>query len=114
MFKNRREKSLVNTFPVLKGIWSQMAFKILQEMFQEIACKNNPSPRVKILLVFGSFGLSTKEPYTIMLRPTCAIILHRWHQNHMCSPPSGIVLDIETSYWVHMCTYIPHICTSNI
>ena len=28
--------------------------------------------------------------------------------------PLGTGLDIETSYLVHICTYAPHICTSNI
>ena len=63
--------------------------------------------------LFGSFGLSTKEPYTVMLCPSCVIILHRcqhqcWHQHwHLCTPPPGTGLDIETSYLVHTCKYAP-------
>ena len=40
-----------------------------------------------------------------------------WHQHHhcrLCTPPPGTWLDIETSDLVHICTYVPHICTSNI
>ena len=37
----------------------------------------------------------------------------RWHW-HLCPPPPGTWLDIETSYLVHICTHVPHICTSNI
>ena len=58
--------------------------------------------------VFGSFGLSTKEPYTIM---NCrsfvviGIVLHqRWHHHHLCTPPPGTWLDIEASYLVYLCT----------
>ena len=40
---------------------------------------------------------------------------HCWHwHRHLCTPPSGTGLDIETSYLVHICTYIPHICSLNI
>ena len=44
------------------------------------------------------------------------IILHQcWCQHHcLCTPPPGTWLDIETSYLVYICTYVPHICTSNI
>ena len=57
--------------------------------------------------LFGLFGLSTKEPYTIMLFP--------WHRHHhLCTPPSAIGLNIEASYLLHVCTCDPHICTSNI
>ena len=65
---------------------------------------------------FGSFGLSTKEPYTIMNCPSC-VILHHWHRHWcrcLCTPPPGTGLDIETSYLIHVCTCVPHICTSNI
>ena len=70
------------------------------------------------VLIFGSFGLSTKEPYTIMNCPSC-IILHCWcwHQcwcQCLCTPPLGTGLDTEMSYLVHIWTYVPHICTSNI
>ena len=70
--------------------------------------------------LFGSFGLLTKEPYTVMLCLLCIIVLHRhwcqcwcWHW-HLCTPPPGTGLDVETSYLVHICAYVPHICTSNI
>ena len=125
-----------------------------------------------ILVHFGSFGLSTKEPYTIM--PCASLSLassvhtspsHRfkcrnfifgiqmhicpplvffiwqpfwyflahlvyqpknliqlcfvcrwccWHWHHLCTPPPGTWLDIKTLYLVHICTHVPHICTSNI
>ena len=52
---------------------------------------------------FGSFGLCTKEPRTIM----------NYWRHHLCTPPPATGLDIETSYLVSMCTYFPHICTSN-
>ena len=45
---------------------------------------------------------------------------HCWcrchHHHHLCTPPPGTGLNIETSYLVHIiiCTYVPHICTSNI
>ena len=61
-----------------------------------------------ILVLFGSFGLSTKEPYTIM---NCPIVhRHPWHQcwHHcLCKPPPGTGLGIETSYLVYICTYVP-------
>ena len=45
--------------------------------------------------VFGSFGLSTKEPYTIMLCASSSLAL--------ASSPLATGLDIEASYLV--CTY---------
>ena len=33
---------------------------------------------------------------------------------HLCTPLLATGLDIQTSYLVHICTYAPHICTSNI
>ena len=65
-----------------------------------------------INLIIGSFGLSTKEPYTVMNCPSCVVILH--HHWHLGTPPPGTGLDIETSYLVHICTYVPNISTSNI
>ena len=37
--------------------------------------------------VFGSFALSTEEPYTIMLCPCVFVVLRcrRWHL-HLCTP----------------------------
>ena len=32
----------------------------------------------------------------------------------ICAPPLATGLDIEAFYMVHICTYVPHICTSNI
>ena len=49
-----------------------------------------------------------------MLCPSCVIIigviLHRRWCCHLGTPPPGTLLDIETSYLVHICTYVPHIC----
>ena len=59
--------------------------------------------------LFGSFGLSTKEPFTIMLCPPCVVIdvvLHRCH--HLCTPPCGTGLYIETSYLVYLCTNVKY------
>ena len=39
---------------------------------------------------------------------------HHWHWHLLCTPHPGIGLDIETSYLVYTCTYVPHICTLNI
>ena len=45
---------------------------------------------------------------------------HCWHHPALASASlsvhtsPGTWLDIETSYLVHICTYVPHICTSNI
>ena len=59
--------------------------------------------------IFGSFGLSTKEPYTVMLCPSCVVVLC-WHRHwHLCTPPPGTGLDIETSYLVHICPPFMHI-----
>ena len=53
-------------------------------------CSNNVE-------VFGSFGLSTKEPYTYH---ALSVVRqrHHWHQchHHLCTPPPGI----ETAYLV--------------
>ena len=66
--------------------------------------------------MIGTFGLSTKALYNHALSiVVIGIILHwHWHRRHLCTPPPGTWLDIETSYLVHICTYVPHICTSNI
>ena len=64
------------------------------------------------IYVFGSFGLSIKEPYTIMLCPSLALLALSCVV--VCAPPPGTWLDIETSYLVHLRTYVPDICTSNI
>ena len=42
------------------------------------------------------------------------VILHQHWCHHLCTPPPGTWLDIEASYLVYLCTYVPHICTSNI
>ena len=65
------------------------------------------------LTIFGSFGLSTKEPYTVMFRAL---------SSSSCKVGIGICahlplvwgFDIEASYLVHVCNNVPHICTSNI
>ena len=36
-----------------------------------------------------------------------------WH-HHLCTPLPGTGLDIETSYLENICTYVPHVFTSNI
>ena len=45
-------------------------------------------------------------------------ILHScWHRclhRHLCTPLLATGLNIQTSYLVHICTYAPHVCTSNI
>ena len=56
-----------------------------------------------ILVLIGSFGLSTKEPCTIMY---CPLSLSN-HHHHPCTPPPGTGLDIEISYLVYICTYSP-------
>ena len=45
--------------------------------------------------IFGSFGLSTKELYTIINCPSCVII-----GVGVCIPPPGTELNIETSYFM--------------
>ena len=60
-------------------------------------------PSVISKSAFGSFGLSTKEPYTIMHCPLLASASSSVHT----SPATW--LDIETSYLVYICTYVPHI-----
>ena len=42
------------------------------------------------------------------------VILHQHQCWHLCTPPPGTGLYIETSYLVYLCTCVPHICTSNI
>ena len=42
------------------------------------------------------------------------VVLH-WHWCWcLCTPSPGTGLYIETSYLVHICTWVPHVCTSNI
>ena len=99
--------------PLLAKVLSLYAKKVLEA---EISLQIKDVLPINYTVLFGSFSLSTKEPYTIMNCPSC-IVLRRWCQHwhqHLCTPPPGTGLDIETSYLVHICTYIPHICTSNI
>ena len=58
--------------------------------------------------IFGSFGLSIIEPDTIMLCQSCVVILHcRQHRQHQLHAPFlATGLNIQTSYLVHMCTYV--------
>ena len=69
-----------------------------------------------LCLVLGSFGLSTKRPCTIMLFHRCWWWHHHQHWCHhrLCTPPPATGLDIEISYLVDICKYVPHVCTSNI
>ena len=48
---------------------------------------------------------------------SCFIRCRHWHQHwhhHLCTPPLGTGLDIETAYLVYISTYVPHKCTWNI
>ena len=36
------------------------------------------------------------------------------HHHCLCTPPPGTWLEIKNSYLVYLCTYVPHMCTSNI
>ena len=42
------------------------------------------------------------------LTQSCIVSHHRWcrcrHWHHLCTPPPGTGLDIETSYLVFICT----------
>ena len=58
----------------------------------------------KLLDLFGSFGLSTKEPYTIML---CLLSLALLALHHLCTPPSAIGLDIELHIWYNFVHIYP-------
>ena len=54
--------------------------------------------------VFGSFGLSTKEPYTIMLCSPCIIVPHhQWWQHCLCTPLLATGLDTEILNLVWLC-----------
>ena len=61
---------------------------------------------------FWLIWLSTKEPYTIMNE--LSIVVISIIIGIICTPPPGTGLDVETSYFVNICTYMPHICMSNI
>ena len=62
-----------------------------------------------LILLVGSFGLSTKVHYTIMFCLSCIVValLGCWHWCHLCTPPLATGLDIDVSYLVHICTYAP-------
>ena len=47
---------------------------------------------------------------SIVRRPAC----HHWHRHHLYTPLVATDLNIQILYLVHMCTYVPDICTSNI
>ena len=44
----------------------------------------------------------------------CQCWCQHWHWYCLCIPLLATGLNIKTSYLVHICTYVPHICTSNI
>ena len=44
---------------------------------------------------------------------TLSIMHRRWHC-HLCTTPPGTGLDIEALYFVYICTYTLHVCTSDI
>ena len=52
--------------------------------------------------VFGSFGFSAKEPYTIVHCLSSLLSMSSSVQS-----PLGTGLGMETSYLVYMCTYAP-------
>ena len=58
---------------------------------------SDPQVSKLICVLFGSFGLSTKWPDTIMLCPSCVIVIGivlHWHQCCcLCTPPPGTWLD---------------------
>ena len=60
-----------------------------------------------IHFLFGSFGLSTKKLYTIILCPSSLELVSSLVLALSVHTPPGTGLDIETSYLLHMCTYIP-------
>ena len=62
--------------------------------------------------IFGSFGLSTKEPYTVIHHVSLVSMLVLALASVHTSLATG--LQIEVSYLVYICIYVPHICTSNI
>ena len=51
-----------------------------------------------------------------LIQPCFVCHWRHWHhhRHRLCTPPPGTGLDIETSHLVHTCTYVCHICTSNI
>ena len=68
--------------------------------------------KMMLFSTIGSFGLSAREAYTIMLCPSWAIIvgvvLHRcWHRHchHLCTPPQHMVRHRNFIFGIHM-----HIC----
>ena len=66
---------------------------------------------------FGSFGLSTKEPYTIMLclsSLASSLLVSSWLASSSVHTSPWHMIRQKTSYLIHICTYVPHICTSNI
>ena len=80
----------------------------MKDLIADIYFKMIAMQKVSFLLFFGSFGLLTKEPYTIMncLLSLASCIIGVLH-HHLCTPPLGTGLDIETSILVDICTMSP-------
>ena len=54
-----------------------------------------------IMRLFGSFGLSTKEPKTILLFPSCIVLRHHfWCRHRLCTPLLATGSNIETSHQI--------------
>ena len=67
------------------------------------------------LVSIGLLAHLVYQPKSLTHASCGVVILCRWHQHwHLCTPPHGTGLDIEASYLVHTCTYVPHMFTSNI
>ena len=53
--------------------------------------------------------------YALSIVVIGVVLCQCWHQHCCpCTPSPDTWLDIETLYLVYICTYVPHICTSNI
>ena len=53
-----------------------------------------------IYLLFGAFDLSTKEPFTVMLCPSCIVLHCHHHHGHLCTALLPTALDLKTLYLV--------------
>ena len=64
--------------------------------------------------VFGSYGLSTKEPYKIMLCPSSLVALASLSLLSVHTFPCHRAIHRDFIFCTHMHTHVLHICTSNI
>ena len=102
---NRENSRVVGCNCVTRVDWDSMFLQVKKMrdllMVRKIFCV--------YIWVFGSFGFSTKEPlYNHALSVVVVGVILCWCQHcRLCTPPPGTWLDIETSYLVHMCTYVP-------